>query len=75
MATSWCRKMAVDFCTPVYDSHPFKHRFITAFLSGRGDKDPSKEWYQGELWFFDNYVVSSRQCNSHIKITVLNSIS
>jgi hypothetical protein len=29
----------------------------SAFLSGRGDKDPSDGWYKGELWFFDNYVI------------------
>ncbi|CAB9527788.1 expressed unknown protein [Seminavis robusta] len=29
----------------------------TAYLAGRQDKDPSDSWYQGELWFFDNYVI------------------
>ncbi|KAG7341915.1 GAF and PAS/PAC sensor-containing adenylate/guanylate cyclase [Nitzschia inconspicua] len=29
----------------------------TAFVSGRGDQDPSEGWYKGELWFFDNYVI------------------
>jgi hypothetical protein len=28
-----------------------------AFEEGRGGKDPSEDWYDGELWFFDNYVV------------------
>jgi hypothetical protein len=29
-----------------------------AYRSGRGgDKDPSIGWYQGELWFYDNYVI------------------
>lgn len=28
-----------------------------AYQSGRTDKDPSEGWYQGELWFFDNYVI------------------
>ena len=29
----------------------------TAFISGRADKDPSIGWYEGELWFFDNYII------------------
>ena len=28
-----------------------------AFLAGRSDKDPSVGWYQGELGFFDNYII------------------
>ncbi|CAJ1949207.1 unnamed protein product [Cylindrotheca closterium] len=29
-----------------------------AYVSGRGgEKDPSIGWYNGELWFFDNYVI------------------
>ena len=29
-----------------------------AYKDGRTDKDPADGWYGGELWFFDNYVVS-----------------
>jgi hypothetical protein len=28
-----------------------------AFRNGRAEKDPSLGWYEGELWFFDNYVI------------------
>lgn len=28
-----------------------------AFQEGRADKDPALGWYNGELWFFDNYVI------------------
>ena len=29
-----------------------------AHEAGRGsDKDPADGWYEGELWFFDNYVI------------------
>ena len=28
-----------------------------AYLSGRMDNDPSVGWYNGELWFFDNYII------------------
>jgi hypothetical protein len=28
-----------------------------AYKNGRSAKDPSEGWYNGELWFFDNYVI------------------
>jgi hypothetical protein len=28
-----------------------------AYLSGRSDKDPSIGWYQGEIGFFDFYII------------------
>jgi hypothetical protein len=28
-----------------------------AYTAGRSEKDPSEGWYEGELWFFDNYVI------------------
>lgn len=28
-----------------------------AFLNGRSQKDPTTGWFEGELWFFDNYVI------------------
>jgi hypothetical protein len=28
-----------------------------AYLAGRADKDPSEGWYQGELGFFDFYII------------------
>jgi 3'5'-cyclic nucleotide phosphodiesterase len=30
---------------------------MMAYRDGRSDKDPSLGWYQGELWFFNNYVI------------------
>ena len=30
---------------------------VSAYNTGRADKDPSDGWYKGELWFFDNYVI------------------
>lgn len=30
---------------------------LAAFLAGRTDKDPSADWYQGELGFFDFHVI------------------
>jgi hypothetical protein len=34
----------------------FEEMYIS-FLSGRSDKDPSEGWFNGEIWFFDNYVI------------------
>ena len=28
-----------------------------AYVDGRAEKDPSLGWYDGELWFFDNYII------------------
>lgn len=28
-----------------------------AYVTGRSDKDPSVNWYEGELWFFDMYII------------------
>jgi hypothetical protein len=28
-----------------------------AYKEGRLEKDPSEGWYNGEIWFFDNYVL------------------
>ena len=28
-----------------------------AWMAGRADKDPSLFWYQGELGFFDHYII------------------
>lgn len=41
--TSWNRRLFVEM--------------RTAYLAGRMEKDPADSWYQGELWFFDNYVI------------------
>lgn len=29
----------------------------TAYVDGRIDADPTEKWYQGELGFFDHYVI------------------
>lgn len=28
-----------------------------AFEAGRSNKDPSKGWVEGEIWFFDRYII------------------
>jgi hypothetical protein len=33
------------------------HEMYQSFAIGRTSKDPSEGWYQGELWFFDNYII------------------
>jgi len=38
------------------DTQHFFEEQYTAFLEGRNSgSDPSKGWYKGEIWFFDNY--------------------
>jgi hypothetical protein len=32
-----------------------------AFKDGRSKKDPSLDWYEGEIWFFDNCVIPLSQ--------------
>jgi 3'5'-cyclic nucleotide phosphodiesterase len=32
-----------------------------AYASGRTTKDPLEGWYEGELWFFDNYIIPLAQ--------------
>ena len=36
----------------------FEERYI-AFLDGHLEVDPSIGWAGGEIWFYDNYVVST----------------
>jgi hypothetical protein len=28
-----------------------------AYSTGRAEKDPSQGWHEGDLWFFDNYII------------------
>jgi hypothetical protein len=28
-----------------------------AYVGGRAEKDPADSWYEGEIWFFDNYII------------------
>ena len=33
------------------------HEMYEAYEIGRSENDPSEGWYNGELWFFDNYII------------------
>ena len=45
------------YCTYLKNSKFFDGCY-QAYLDGRaGDKDPSDGWYQGELGFFDYYII------------------
>lgn len=33
------------------------NEMYTAYENGRSDKTPALSWYEGELWFFDNYII------------------
>lgn len=28
-----------------------------AYKTGRAERNPAEGWYQGEIWFFDNYII------------------
>ena len=46
-------------CRHVYkrwNERLFQEMFL-AYEEGRGGKDPTDGWYNGELWFFDNYII------------------
>jgi 3'5'-cyclic nucleotide phosphodiesterase len=72
-----CRRatIIVDLIIQASDvSHTMQHftvyqkwnmRLLTemyeAYQSGRTTKDPTDGWYEGELWFFDNYIIPLAQ--------------
>ncbi|CAB9517936.1 natriuretic peptide receptor [Seminavis robusta] len=39
-----------------WNENLFREMF-EAFDQGRSANDPTKGWYKGELWFFDNYII------------------
>jgi 3'5'-cyclic nucleotide phosphodiesterase len=45
------RKWNFRLLTEMYD----------AYQNGRAAEDPTTKWYEGELWFFDNYVIPLAQ--------------
>ena len=63
--------MIVYLCFRTFSQNPFHdhsvylkwnerlfHEVYQAYLEGRGgDVDPSKTWYEGELGFFDFYII------------------
>mmetsp|Transcript_35843 Transcript_35843/g.86451 ORF Transcript_35843/g.86451 Transcript_35843/m.86451 type:complete len:310 (-) Transcript_35843:296-1225(-) len=44
-----------------------------AYVDGRSDKDPTEGWYDGELWFFDNYVIPLakrlKECGAYLGVS------
>jgi hypothetical protein len=40
---SWNKRLAMEM--------------YAAYKAGRADKNPLDDWFKGELWFFDNYVI------------------
>ena len=39
-----------------FNKRLFEERYL-AYIQGHCVKDPSLGWYNGELWFFDNYII------------------
>jgi 3'5'-cyclic nucleotide phosphodiesterase len=55
---------ASDVCHTMQHWHVYQEwnrrlfeEMYSGYLAGRVEKDPSEGWYQGELWFFDNYII------------------
>jgi 3'5'-cyclic nucleotide phosphodiesterase len=42
-------------------NHCLLTELYDAYACGRTDKDPTLGWYEGELWFFDNYIIPLAQ--------------
>jgi class 3 adenylate cyclase len=45
----------------------FEEMYV-AFECGKSMKDPSADWYEGEIWFFDNCVIPLAQRIKDVKI-------
>lgn len=39
-----------------FNKRLFEERYV-AWLNGHLKTDPSLDWYRGEIWFFDNYII------------------
>lgn len=48
-------------------NHRLYGEMTVAFQDGRGDRDPSEFWYQGEFGFFDYVVVPLATCMAQHK--------
>lgn len=44
------------YCTLQWNQHLFNEMYL-AYKAGRIEKDPSEGWYQGEMGFFDFYII------------------
>jgi hypothetical protein len=44
------------------------YEMYSAYRAGRADNDPSVAWYEGELWFYDNYVVSEPKLSLRLSL-------
>jgi 3'5'-cyclic nucleotide phosphodiesterase len=55
---------ASDVCHTMQHWHVYQEwnrrlfdEMYIGYKAGRVEKDPSEGWYNGELWFFDNYII------------------
>jgi hypothetical protein len=40
-----------------FNARLFEERYVAWMQGVAGESDPSGGWYQGEIWFYDNYVI------------------
>ena len=50
-----CVSLFVCLCND--QNQKFFNECYKAYVDGRADKDPSEGWYEGELGFFDFYII------------------
>ena len=50
----------------------FQERYL-AYVKGISNTCPSQGWYQGELWFFDNYVIPTAEKLDHCGVFGVSS--
>jgi hypothetical protein len=55
-ASDVCHTMQHWHVYQKWNEHLF-HEMYSAYQAGRYPSDPSEGWYEGELWFFDNYTI------------------
>ena len=86
---SWSAGVLEDLMLATYMSHFFQstHVFLEwnldgfsemyiAYLTGRSDKDPVRDWYQQTLILFDNVVLPlSRQLENHLQASHAQALS
>jgi hypothetical protein len=68
---SWKATVAFEYIIQASDiAHTMQHWHVyhkwnerlfeernVAYIAGREENDPLLGWYEGEIWFFDNYVI------------------
>lgn len=44
-----------------FNKRLFEERYLAWSKGVAGENDPSKGWYKGEIWFFNNYIIPTAE--------------